>query len=45
MVKCYKIWANGRIEGFEDLGPCIVINRIPVLLAQSYQNNPANKKD
>lgn len=33
----YKIWANGRIEGFND--GIVVINRIPELIAKLKQNN------
>ncbi len=34
-VFTYKIWADGRIEGFND--KMIVINRIPQLLKQNNQ--------
>jgi hypothetical protein len=25
--KTYRIWADGRLEGFDDMQPCVVINR------------------
>lgn len=28
--KHYRIWADGRIDGFENMKPRIVINRIPL---------------
>ncbi len=31
-VRVYKIWADGRIEGFTD-GPSIIINHIPTIIA------------
>lgn len=25
----YKIWANGKVEGFDKMSPCVIINRVP----------------
>jgi hypothetical protein len=36
--KNYRIWASGRIEGFEDMpGPCVVINRIPATIYRAME--------
>lgn len=35
----YKIWANGRTEGFEKMSPRVVINRIPLLTAGLKEKN------
>lgn len=35
--RTYRIWASGRIEGFEDMRPCVIINRIPLLLEAERQ--------
>jgi hypothetical protein len=29
----FKVWADGRIEGFPKVHPTIVINRIPAIAA------------
>lgn len=31
----FKVYANGRTEGFAEFGEPLVINRIPVLLARA----------
>ena len=35
--KSYRIWSNGRIEGFDDMTPCVVINRIQREILQAVQ--------
>lgn len=36
--KVFRIWADGRTEGFEDQPePRVVINRIPLLLAEAIR--------
>lgn len=33
----YRIWANGKTEGFDSSAvPFVIINRIPILLAQAH---------
>jgi hypothetical protein len=34
----YKIWADGHIEGFDDLEPRVVVNRIPRLVADGKRS-------
>jgi hypothetical protein len=36
----YKIWRDGRIEGF-DMKPCVVINRIPIEIARAVRREAA----
>jgi hypothetical protein len=31
----YKIFADGRIEGFEKSGSCVIVNRIALLIQKS----------
>lgn len=33
--KHYRIWSDGRTEGFEDVEPRLIINRIPLLIAEA----------
>lgn len=37
----FRIWADGRTEGFKELageGPCIVTNRMPLLIMAGKEN-------
>ena len=31
----YKIWENGKTEGFDTTAPCVAFNRIPILIANA----------
>lgn len=35
--EAFRIWADGRTEGFEKYGATLIINRIPVMIAQGEQ--------
>lgn len=41
--KSFRIWADGRTEGFEDMQPRIVFNRIPALLAKARGEWPSKE--
>lgn len=35
--KSYKIYASGWTEGFEDMGPRCIVNRIPQIVARAVE--------
>lgn len=41
--KTYRIWANGRTEGFEDGdAPVLVVNNIPLVVFQAVKDATAD---
>jgi len=37
--KSFRIWADGRIEGFEDMNPRVIINRIPLHVGRAVEED------